>query len=52
MRKNASSAEIEVRVIFYISISYKARDSNKNQYVPHDMDCNSSDYKLYWTHFL
>jgi hypothetical protein len=30
MRKNASSAEIEVYIIFYSSITIDDRDSNKN----------------------
>jgi hypothetical protein len=41
MRKNTFSAEMEVRVIFYISIIIEARDSNKKQSVPRDMDYNS-----------
>jgi hypothetical protein len=46
MRKNAFSAEMEVRVIFYLSISIETRDSNINQFVPHDMNCNSYHYKF------
>jgi hypothetical protein len=37
---------MEVRVIFYISISIETRDSNKNQFVPHDMNYNSYHYKF------
>jgi hypothetical protein len=46
MRKHALLAEKEVCFIFYISINIEARDSNKNQIVPRDMDYNSYYYKF------
>jgi hypothetical protein len=53
MRINAFSAEMEVCVIFYISITIEAKDSNKKtNFVPHDMDYNSYYYEFLLNSFL
>jgi hypothetical protein len=44
MRKYAFLTEMVVCVIIYILITIDARDSNKKEFVPHDMDYNSCHY--------